>query len=64
MRTPLAAASVRASTLGALIAIAAIPAAAETTELAIDPTGSSVTFALGAFMHTVHGEFPVERGSI
>jgi len=46
----------------ALLAAAAPPIAAET--LFIEPEKTTVSFSLGATMHTVHGELFVESGEI
>lgn len=47
-----------------LLALLAEPAAAETLTLTVDPEASSVTFTLGAFLHTVEGSFRIEEGKV
>lgn len=46
----------------AALALAAISSAAQDTIFQVDPAQSSVTFTLGAALHTVHGTFKVKHG--
>lgn len=54
----------RSSLLCAALALAAITAAAQDTAFQVDPAESSVKFTLGDVLHTVHGTFKVERGTL
>jgi polyisoprenoid-binding protein YceI len=47
-----------------IAAIVTLPAAAQTISLELDAAATRVEFALGATLHTVHGTFRLERGSI
>ncbi|MGC1373272.1 MAG: YceI family protein [Candidatus Sulfotelmatobacter sp.] len=47
-----------------LIGIASAEATAQTTTLHLDPQRTPINFTLGDVLHTVHGTFRAERGSL
>lgn len=44
------------------VCVVAAPAAAEPRELVLDPTATSITFELGAVLHSVEGRAPLTSG--
>ncbi|HKH98783.1 MAG TPA: YceI family protein [Candidatus Sulfotelmatobacter sp.] len=48
----------------AVLAVAAISAAAQQADLALDPAHTSVKFTLGDVLHTVHGTFQLKQGAL
>ena len=50
--------------VGAMVVMAAISAAAQHTDLALDPAHTSVKFTLGDVLHTVHGTFQLKSGAL
>jgi polyisoprenoid-binding protein YceI len=56
--------AVDASRVLALLSLMILSAAAQQTTLQIDPAQTSVKFTLGDALHTVHGTFQVEHGSL
>ncbi len=50
--------------LAALAASAIVPAAAQQRSLELNPEQTSVKFTLGDVLHTVHGNFKLERGTL
>src|SRR5579871_5387650 len=50
--------------LAALMASAIVPAAAQQRSLELNPEQTSVKFTLGDVLHTVHGNFKLERGTL
>jgi polyisoprenoid-binding protein YceI len=55
----------RSGVLALLLAGAVLPAgAAERVRLTLDPARTTITFQLPAFLHTVHGTFPLKRGTL
>lgn len=48
----------------AFLALATIPAAAQDVTFQLDPQHTTVAFTLGDVLHTVHGTFHLQRGSL
>jgi polyisoprenoid-binding protein YceI len=47
-----------------LLVVGVQPAQGQATTLELDPTHTSITFTLSDVLHTVHGTFRLERGSL
>ena len=56
--------SIRFAAAACASLVLALPLAAEQTVFTLDPAHTEVRFTLGSLLHTVHGSFQLEKGSV